>query len=65
MMKEEIGNVIAPEGQIFVCSCCGKRSKDKYGFHRIDYGWDVSCVLNSVLCHEKKDSNGNYIAVDQ
>jgi hypothetical protein len=47
-------NEIAPEGQVFVCLACGKRSRDKYGDKVIDRGWDVSCVLNSKLCYEDK-----------
>lgn len=46
------GNEVAPEGQVWVCGACGKRSKDRYGFQKIDRGWDESCFLNSVLCLE-------------
>jgi hypothetical protein len=56
-------NIRAPEGQIFVCSACGKRSKDKYGDEKIDQYWDVSCVINAVLCYEEKNSDGSYVAV--
>lgn len=45
-------NQIAGEGEIFVCSACGKRSKDLYGNQAIDSGWDESCMLNAVLCDE-------------
>ena len=45
-------NVKAGEGQVFVCGACGKRSRDKYGNDPINRGWDVSCVVNSVLCLE-------------
>ena len=38
--------------KIYVCSVCGKRSRDKYGKDPVNYGWDVSCVLNSVECFE-------------
>jgi len=58
-------NEIAPEGQVFVCSACGKRSKDKYGDQKIDRGWDVSCMLSSVLCYEEKDKNGMFIMVEE
>lgn len=47
-------NHIAPEGQIWVCAACGKRSRDRYGEQRIDSGWDESCMLNSVLCHDQQ-----------
>jgi len=46
-------NKIAKDGQVFVCAACGKRSKDQYGTKAIDHGWDVSCMLNAVLCDEK------------
>ena len=45
-------NVIAPEGAVYVCSACGKRSRDKYGNQAIDREWDESCSLNSILCEE-------------
>ncbi len=51
------GNKVAPEGQVFICAACGKRSKDRYGDQKIDHGWDASCMLNSVLCYEKKGKN--------
>ena len=47
-------NQIAPEGQVFVCGACGKRSRDRYGDQKIDRGWDESCMLNSFLCYEDK-----------
>ena len=39
---------------IYVCLACGKRSNDVYGKDPIDYGWDVSCMLNSVEVYEDK-----------
>ena len=51
-----MANEIAPEGFVWVCGACGKRSKTKYGFDNnnartnIDYGWDESCMMNAVLC---------------
>ena len=48
-----IGNQTAPEGQVWVCGACGKQSRDKYGEHRISYGWDMSCMMNAVLCWEQ------------
>ena len=43
-------NQIAPEGAIYVCNACGKRSADLYGDMWHDYGWDESCVMHAVLC---------------
>lgn len=53
-------NKIAPEGEVFVCGACGKRSRDRYGSEAIDQGWDESCMLNAVLCYADKrfDENG-------
>lgn len=53
-----MSNTKAPEGQIWVCAACGKRSRYKYGFdadgHRCgpDYGWDESCMCHAVLCYD-------------
>lgn len=47
-----MGNEIAGKGQVFVCSACGKRSRDKDGYQKIDSGWDESCMLHAVLCDE-------------
>ena len=58
-------NEVAPDGQIFVCVACGKWSKDRYGDQKIDRGWDVSCVMNSVLCYEEKNKNGYYMVVEK
>lgn len=60
-------NKIASKGQVFVCSACGKRSKDKYGDEMIDRGWDVSCMLNSILCYEDKlvIENGRVVKVEE
>lgn len=45
-------NEVAPEGYIWVCCVCGKRSRDNYGNDPIDHGWDESCILNCVLAKE-------------
>jgi hypothetical protein len=37
----------APEGKVWVCGACGKRTKDRYGE---EGGWDEACMLNAVLC---------------
>lgn len=52
-----MSNEIAPEGKVYICRACGKRSRDEYGFQAIDYGWDESCVLNAVLMDEKDAEN--------
>lgn len=49
MAETETGNKVAPEGFVFVCMACGKRSRDRYGDQAIDPGWDVSCMLWSRL----------------
>lgn len=45
-------NRFAGPGTVWVCSACGKTAKDRYG----DSGtsWDESCMLNAVLCHDKR-----------
>ncbi|MEK7211265.1 MAG: hypothetical protein AAB731_01395 [Patescibacteria group bacterium] len=56
-------NQVAPRGKIYVCACCGKKSKDRYGYHEHDAGWDSSCMTHSILCYEKPGPDGNYRAV--
>lgn len=53
-------NRFAPDGEVFVCACCGKQSRDLYGSEAISAGWDESCMLNAVLCYDRKrfDENG-------
>jgi hypothetical protein len=46
------GNAVAPEGFVYVCIACGKRSRDKYGDQASDYGWDESCMLHAHLARE-------------
>lgn len=56
-----MANHVAPDGQVYVCGACGKRSKDRYGDKAINRGWDESCMMNSVLVYENSielDSNG-------
>jgi len=54
LKKEEylMANEEAPEGSVYVCFACGKRSRDRYGSKKIDYGWDVSCMMNCNLVLE-------------
>jgi hypothetical protein len=47
-----VSNTVADQGLIFVCSACGKQSRDRYGDQAVSRGWDESCVLNAVLCVE-------------
>ena len=54
---------LAPEGAIWVCTACGKRSKDLYG----DRGswWDESCMMHAILCEEASiaiDKRGGIIS---
>lgn len=49
-----MANEVAGDGEIFVCTACGKRSKDRYGDQAIDRGWDESCMLNAVRCYETR-----------
>ena len=44
----------APKGAVWVCAACGKRHSDKYGIEGWgNSGWDESCILNAVLCHDR------------
>lgn len=48
------GTRLAPDGFMWVCQACGKKSRTKYGFDdennpTADRGWDESCMLNSQL----------------
>jgi hypothetical protein len=49
-----MGNEVAPEGKVWVCMACGKRSPDKYGLQAISYGWDESCMMNARLVEEDR-----------
>jgi hypothetical protein len=45
----------APEGQVYLCMACGKRSKTEEGENYgtdTERGWDVSCMMNCVLLSE-------------
>lgn len=56
-----MANKFAPAGAVYVCACCGKTSSNLYGEGA--RGWDESCMLNAVLCHDKQklDENGNLL----
>lgn len=47
---------LAPPGTVWVCSACGKTNRDR--FATSDFGWDESCMLRSVLCHDPQGSSG-------
>jgi hypothetical protein len=49
----------APEGQVFVCGACGRVAKTRYGMK------DDSCILWATLCHEEKNPDGTYRAVEE
>lgn len=45
-------NQLAPEGKVYQCMACGKKSRDMYGYKKISSGWDESCMLNCALVDE-------------
>ncbi len=65
--SREVENTMAPAGQVWVCLCCGKRSRDLYGMEPISRGWDASCSLNCALCLESHlviDESGRVVKVE-
>lgn len=46
---------VAPAGTIYVCRACGKTARDTFMGNA---GWDESCMLNAVLCHEQPAPTG-------
>ncbi len=43
----------AKPGTVWVCAACGKTSTDLYGMEgKHSRGWDESCMLHAVLCHD-------------
>lgn len=42
----------APEGLVWVCTACGKRNSTRTSPGTISEGWDESCMMHAVLCHE-------------
>jgi hypothetical protein len=63
-----MSNLIAPDGQVFVCNACGKESPDHYGTAGDaalrSPGWDESCVLHAVLCWRKRNGVKAWYAVE-
>ncbi|MHC4643919.1 MAG: hypothetical protein ACYTBJ_00355 [Planctomycetota bacterium] len=54
----------APDGQIWICTACGRRSKSLLGGeHAIDGGWDESCMMHAALVYEEKNEDGAWVAV--
>lgn len=51
LRKNGLPVVIAPEGTIYVCQACGKKSKNLHGSEQSS--WDESCMLNAVLCYDE------------
>ncbi len=45
---------VAPEGKVWVCMACGKRSRDRHGPSDINRLWDESCMLNAELIDEDR-----------
>jgi transposase-like protein len=58
-----MNNKTAIKGQVFVCSACGRRSRDLYGEQAINCTWDESCMLHAVLCYENSISVKNNLVV--
>jgi len=58
IVKPMKGTDLAPEGQVWICYACGKKSRTKYGFDvtgqraAINRGWDESCMMNAVLVYD-------------
>lgn len=55
-------NEVAPDGAMYVCAACGKRSLDRYGEQALDPWWDESCMLNSILVRRTEKRLMNYEA---
>jgi len=57
-LPNDDGMTPAPKGTIWICGACGKRSRTRFGFDKegrrasVSAGWDESCMLNAVLCHD-------------
>lgn len=51
------GTSRATGATLWICSACGKRAMTRWGIDEhgcstaLDPGWDESCALNAVLCH--------------
>jgi len=61
------GNEIADAGKVFLCLACGKRSRDLFGYQKVDSGWDESCMLNAREIEESKLTivNNRVVKVNQ
>src|SRR4249920_2896993 len=59
----DMADLRAMPGCVWVCGACGKTSPTRYGIKGASWGWDASCMMNSIHCSlEKRD--GKWIAVD-
>ena len=57
MSEPPLGNQLAPEGKVWRCAVCGKRSRDRYGKQPIDPGYGLNCCLNSDLVEDANPSD--------
>lgn len=53
-VDSKYANKTAPDGSVWVCLACGKRSNDQYGTLALTPGWDESCALNCELYREDR-----------
>ena len=66
-----LGTELAPEGKVWICMCCGKRARSRYGFDaqdndtKIDYGYDESCMMHSELMDEKEAARAELVALPE
>lgn len=49
---------VATGATIYVCGACGKRSPTREPGLHSDPGWDESCMLKAVLCHNPPEYRG-------
>lgn len=58
IVKPMKGTDRTPDGQVWICYACGKKSRTRYGFDAtgarasISPGWDESCMMNAVLVYD-------------
>ena len=56
----------APEGQVWFCMACGKKSPRKEPGHPDeDKGWDISCMANAALVYKRRTKGGAWIQVPE
>jgi hypothetical protein len=70
-METVDGKDIAPEGQVWVCSLCGRRARSRWGFDAegnsttLDHGYDSSCMSHAVLCYVEKSPGSKWVPVPE